>query len=269
MSLIFNFKRRGFTLIELLVVISIIALLVSILLPALNKARESSKVIVCQSNLRGLQRAMNMYWEDNHGKPFDYYVGVLYMDIIAEYHDVAEVRYCPKTKTVPEETLTWENYPPQNYYGSREKPWIWAHQMRKILIATIPDILPIQGSYGINGWLYGGSGRSGYVSVPNAGSKYFNKTTSVSYPSEVPCFGDCMWPDAWPTATDSAPGDADGEYGSGTGRYCLNRHNNRKTNLSFVDGHVESIVAEDLWKQQWHLNYVPNEEHIKMLDIPY
>ena len=62
-----NRQKFGFTLVELLVVIAIIALLMAILLPALNRAREQGKRAVCIYNVKTLSIAYMMYLEDYEG----------------------------------------------------------------------------------------------------------------------------------------------------------------------------------------------------------
>lgn len=96
--------RDAFTLIELLVVIAVIALLLGLLLPALSGARDSVRVVVCQSRQRSLAQAQNVYMFDHR----EYYACRNTTGLIdpLEYH-VSYITGADGTSTTPVQAWDW------------------------------------------------------------------------------------------------------------------------------------------------------------------
>jgi prepilin-type N-terminal cleavage/methylation domain-containing protein len=111
--------RLGFTLIELIVVISIVALLVALLLPAMQQARDVVKRVSCSNQLRQLGLATTVYADDSESRfPHNYYSTIGPGRLISEYlNDHLLSFICPNDVMHTDATHPW--FQPPDSTGSR------------------------------------------------------------------------------------------------------------------------------------------------------
>ncbi|AQT68156.1 PilD-dependent protein PddA [Anaerohalosphaera lusitana] len=238
-------ERKGFTLIELLVVISIIALLLAIMMPALGMVKEKAKFVVCRTNLKSIILGSKLYANDNASKMPSYNYNGLWINDISEYmEDVDEARYCASTKVKEERA---EDVADQSYdFGDARTAWMWNWGTNE----------PEYGSYSINAWFYDYNEAQVEGFTPEQRAALWKNLGNVRQASNVPLFADSKWLDGRPMDTDYIPEDYDlggrsTTAGGSMCRYIMDRHG-KQTGVAFVDGHVDAVALSDMWTLKWN-----------------
>jgi prepilin-type N-terminal cleavage/methylation domain-containing protein/prepilin-type processing-associated H-X9-DG protein len=244
-EVIFDMKKsvqerpRGFTLIELLVVIAIIAVLASILLPAISRVRASAESTQCVSNLRNMQIANQMYAAQNKNK---FLSG-------ASFDENSDLSTAWLVNSEYFELLT-------NLSLERE----WGEWNEDLLCPTTrsmgsPDYDLLSANYGINYMLLQEA-----LDLPAWGDESASWSIpayKIKNPAETVAFADCTdWLLKALEGYSTSDEEANGYNSAG---YLAFRHNGRANVVNF-DGSVNSYTAEDLTDPEI-------QAHFTLLDV--
>lgn len=249
-----NNSKKAFTLIELLVVISIIAVLMSILMPALTKVREQAKAVVCKTRQKDIGSTFRLYMQDNDGHlPSSWATN---SETDAGKAD-GDCRWFIRLMDYYELNRSGENsaYDYEVFKCPTQEKWIGKHQ----------DGEGAAGIYGYN-WYFTETDRRAQGNPQLADRMWWKKPEAVKLPAELPLLADLDTSDplnlgnearsGWrmgvsnPHPAAYAKGWMNGDSRSGRHDYYGPAPNHgTDCNFLMADNHIEdrNVCKEDSW----------------------
>lgn len=238
-------NKKGFTLIELLVVISIIALLLAILMPALGKVKEKARSVVCRSSLKQWGLIVNLYATDNNGNMQDNGAGMpngqVWYNLYRPYYEDPDIRLCASATVLSKDITLFDG---TSYRGYQDKAYV-------IVYGNGQE--DDTGSFAMNSWIQNPTVLAKSWNDNYGG--YFWRSTSVRDAKNIPAFLDGSYRALNPIEADGnqAPNQRDEmEVGwkNSMKRVCIDRHSGT-VNVVFLDGHADKVGLKALWSLKW------------------
>ncbi len=244
---------RGFSLTELLIVLGLLALLVSLLLPVVGKARAAANAASCLSNLRQMGAAWVTYTTESRGHLMHYAWnptgpsqtawGMYWPGVLDAAKVGGQTLLCPAASEISQDEAA-------RGYGDATRAWT-GRFARIGSVVRLSDTRHRDSSYGYNRFLTAGGGA--------AGNSQASHISALKGLSEMPVFFDCAYADVLPvngsadSPVQSPPnlrGDRLGPGAPSHWNVLLARHG-RGVNVCTADGAARWTRLEDLYALNW------------------
>ena len=253
--------RRGaleaFTLTELLVVVGLIAVMVSLLMPALGKVRAAAHTANCLSNLRQMSTAWTVYTTEHKGRLMEYIFTSgprpeiawhgYWPGVLESYKVRGDVLLCPSAnQQVP--------FNQNKGFGTIWHAWTGRYNAPASVV-RLNNALYRDSSYGYNRYVTAGERWKAGVET--------TRVTALKPLSEVPLFMDAVYLDFEPiNGTEAAPAEPPPNLrGSDPGtamhdhwRFLIARHG-RAINVAMADGSARTVPLEETYMLQWRADW--------------